>query len=163
MQLAQLSQALITSPPDYCNCLMINIPSIQIECLQKIQNKAARMILRVPSHWHISPALQQIHWLPVPCRINYKVLVTLFKSMHALAPTHLTELLETRQQDTWLWHMDTLFLHQPMTRKHVGEQAFGTAAPHLWNSLSAQIWSTTALSALNTALKTYLFKQYFGC
>ena len=48
-------QALITSHLDHCHSLMINIPSTQIECLQKIQNKAARMVLRVPSHQHILP------------------------------------------------------------------------------------------------------------
>ena len=144
------------------NSLMINIPSTQIERLQKIQNKAARMILWVPFHQHITPALQQLHWLPVRCCIKYKILVTVFKCMHALAHTHLTELLETRQRDRQLWNTDTLFLHQPMTRKYVGESAFCTAAPHLWNDLPAQIQSASALSASNTALKTYLFKQYFG-
>ena len=155
-------QALITSRLDYCNSLMINISSTQMERLQKIQNKAARMISRVPSSQHITPVLQQLHWLPVRCRITYKILVTVFKCLHALAPTYLIELLEARQLDKRLRHTSTPFLHQPVARKHVGEQAFGTAAPFLWNNLPTQLRSAlSTLPAFKTALKTYFFKQCF--
>ena len=157
-------QALITSRLDYCNSLMINIPSTQMDRLQKIQNKAARMISRVPSSRHITPVLQQLHWLPVRCRRTYKILVTVSKCLHALAPTYLIELAGARKLDIkWLRHTDTRtpFLHQPVARKHVGEQAFGTAAPFLWNNLPTQLWSATTHPAFKTALKTYFFKQYF--
>ena len=129
--LYKVVQALITSRLDYCNSLMINIPSTQMERLQKIQNKAARMISQVPSSQRITPVLQQLHWLSVCCRIIYKILVTVFKCLHALAPAYLIELLEARQLDKRLRHTNTIFLHQPVPRKHVGEQEFGMVAPSL--------------------------------
>ena len=102
-------QALITSRLDYCNSLMINIPSTQMERLQKIQNKAARMISRVPSSQHITPVLQQLHWLPVRCRIAYRrSMVTVFKCFHALTPTYLIELLEA---DSWINDFGIQILH----------------------------------------------------
>ena len=84
-------QALITSCLDYCNSLMINIPSTQMESLQKIQNKAARMISRVPFSQHITPVLQQLHWLPVCCCIIYlrSWLLCSRACMHLLLPTSL--------------------------------------------------------------------------
>ena len=145
-------QALITSCLDYCNSLMTKISSTQIERLQRIQNKAARMILRVPSGEHITSTLQQLHWLPVCHRINYKILTTVFKCLHALAPIYLVELLEARQRDKRLRHADTLFLHQRIARKHVGEQAFGTAAPLLWNNLPAQLRSMTTLPTFKNSI-----------
>ena len=112
--------------------------------------------------YSLFPVLRRLHWVPVRCCINYKILVIVFKCLHALAPTCLTELLETRQQDRRLRHTDTLFLHQSI-KKHEREQAFGPAAPRLWNSLSAQHRSLTTSSAFKTVLKTYLFKQYCDC
>ena len=66
-------QALITSRLDYCN-LLVAITSAQVNQLQKIQNKAARLVKRTPRLHHITPALEQLHWLPVEYRIQFKIL-----------------------------------------------------------------------------------------
>ena len=46
-------QAFITSRLDYCNALLLEIPRAQIERLQRIQNKAARLITRTRQRDHI--------------------------------------------------------------------------------------------------------------
>ena len=57
-------QALITSRLDYCNSLLAAITSAQVNQLQKMQNKAARLVTRTPRLHHITPVLEQLHWLP---------------------------------------------------------------------------------------------------
>ena len=48
------------------------IPLAQIERLQRIQNKAARLITRTRQRDHITPVLRALHWLPVCHRIEFK-------------------------------------------------------------------------------------------
>ncbi len=43
---------------------------------------------------HISPILTSLHWLPVEKRIDFKILVFVFKALHGLAPAYLSDLLQ---------------------------------------------------------------------
>ena len=62
---AQLIHALITNRLDFCNSILYNLPNKQIERLQRIQNKAARMLKRIPRRNHITPVLRELHWLRI--------------------------------------------------------------------------------------------------
>ena len=61
--------------------------------LQKIQNFAARIITGVTKYQHVTPALKELHWLPVRQRIKYKVLTLTYQMIHGLAPSYLCEML----------------------------------------------------------------------
>ena len=41
--------------------------------LQKVQNVAARITLRMPRTEHSTPLLRMLHWLPISSRISYKI------------------------------------------------------------------------------------------
>ena len=43
-----------------------------IEPLQRAQNAAARLVFGLVPRDHITPALMQLHWLPVQFRIKFK-------------------------------------------------------------------------------------------
>uniref|UniRef100_A0AAY5K8C9 IF rod domain-containing protein n=1 Tax=Esox lucius TaxID=8010 RepID=A0AAY5K8C9_ESOLU len=58
---------------DYCNSILIGIPSKNIQPLQYVQNCAARTLMGVRKHHHITPILKSLHWLPVQYRIEFKV------------------------------------------------------------------------------------------
>ena len=64
--------------------------------LQRIQNSAARLIVRAKLQEHITPVLQSLHWLPINKGITFKVLLLLFKVRNGLAPTYLQNLISTK-------------------------------------------------------------------
>ena len=56
--------SLVTSQLDYCNSLLVGLPNTLLNKLQQVQNTAARMITRTPRNHHITPVLNELHWLP---------------------------------------------------------------------------------------------------
>ena len=53
-------------------------------------------------------------------------------------------------------------LHQGMTKKCIGDSAFGAAAPRLWNELPVNIRASGTLPMFRKCLKTYLFIRHFN-
>ena len=60
-----LVHAFISSRLDYCNSLLYGIVDGLLKKLLSIQNAAARLITGTRRCDHITPVLQQLHWLPV--------------------------------------------------------------------------------------------------
>ena len=89
--------AFISSRLDYCNSLFYNIPAYQLEKLQRIQNAAARLILKESKFCHITPLLMTLHWLPVKYRIHFKILLLTFKAINVLAPSHICDLVTLKK------------------------------------------------------------------
>lgn len=81
-----LVNSLVTSRLDYGNALLYGMNKQYTNKLQRVQNTAARLITRTKKYEHITPVLIQLHWLPVEYRIQYKILLYVFKCLHELGP-----------------------------------------------------------------------------
>ena len=89
----RLIHSLVISSIDYANCLLHGIPDCLINKLQRVQNAAARLVVRCHRWDHITPVLKKLHWLPAKQRINYAILLLAFRAQHGLAPAYITNLL----------------------------------------------------------------------
>ena len=56
---------MVTSRLDYCNCLLYGSDDRNFLGLQRRQNAAARLIVGLSKRARITPALCDLHWLPV--------------------------------------------------------------------------------------------------
>ncbi len=81
-----LVHSVISSRLDSCKALLADIPDYLAHCFQVLQNCAARQVSEVHKKEHIAPVLSSLHWLPVECRIKFKVLLLLFKALNGKAP-----------------------------------------------------------------------------
>ena len=156
----RLVHAFVTSKLDSCNSLIYGLPACQEAKLQRIQNSAARLVAGVKKFDHISPVLNNLHWLTVRKRITFKILLITYKALHGLAPTYLSELLTVYKPSRCLRSEISNLLVVPKCRtKLYGERAFAVAAPTLWNKLPSEIKNSASVAAFKTSLKTFLFKN----
>ena len=77
---------------NYCNSLLVGLPQYLIERYQGVQNATARSVLRTPRSEHISPLLQNLHWLLVNKRILHKVAALYHASLSDSGPQYLSDL-----------------------------------------------------------------------
>ena len=154
--------AFINSRLDYCNSLYVGLDQSLLHRLQLVQNAAARLLTGKRKKNHISPVLASLHWLPVSFRIDFKILLFVFKALNGLAPQYLSELLHCHAPTRALRSANQLLLVVPKTRlKTKGDRAFGVAAPRLWNSLPWHIHSAESIEVFKSYLKTHFFSLAF--
>ena len=66
----RLVSAFILSRLDYCNAALAGLPQTTLRPLQRVQNAAARLVANIRQHDHTTPAMKDLHWLPVNLRIS---------------------------------------------------------------------------------------------
>ena len=90
---AKLVSCFVLSRLDYCNSLFADLPTESINKLENVQNCAARLDLGIRKGEHITPALKNLHWLPLSKRIHYKLSLLCYKSFNSPLPSYLSDLL----------------------------------------------------------------------
>ena len=84
--------ALDISRLDFGNAMLYGLPETQLRKLQMIQNSAARLIIGTRRRDHITLVLFSLHWLPVRQRIEFELLLLVFRAVHHLCPVYLSSL-----------------------------------------------------------------------
>jgi hypothetical protein len=153
--------AFVSSRLDNGNALLYGLPKSQISRLQRIQNTAALILLRLKKYDHISHHLKCLHWLSVKASIEFKILLFTYKSLHVLAPMYLRELLTPYMscRDSRLNYQGLLQI--PQTRLMTcGDKAFSKIAPKLWHGLPNEIRNKSTVAQFKVSLKTFLYNKH---
>ena len=90
---ATLVSAFVLSRIDYCNSPLFGSTHEVTSHLQRIQNNAARVILRLPKSSSITIHLKSLHWLPVKVRSTYKIACLCYHCHSSTAPSYVTGML----------------------------------------------------------------------
>jgi len=133
--------------------------------LQHVQNAAARLICDLGPPDHVTPALYELHWLPVELRVTYKLCILLQIIHTGCSPSFMSELVTPTSSiasRSRLRSARSRRYDQPATRLKMGERSFAFAGPAAWNSLPTSLHEITNHEAFKRELKTVLFKRAYS-
>jgi len=159
----QAIHAFISSRLDYCNALYTGINQNALSRLQLVQNSAARLLTGTKKCTHTTPILASLHWLPVRFRIDFKILLFVFKAVNGLAPTYIADLIQIYAPARSLRSESQFQLAVPKTRlKTRGDRAFSVVGPKLWNSLPLHVRNASTVESFKSRLKTHFYSLAFN-
>jgi len=158
--------SLILTRLDYGNATLAGLPVYLVSRLQSVMNAAARSIVGIKRSEHITPILAILHWLKVSERIKFKLAVLSYRCLHGAAPTYLADDIR-RVADIPSRRMlrssySNELIIRPTRLSTVGDRAFSSSAPRIWNSLPSDVTSSApSISSFRRKLKTHLFQFSF--
>ena len=144
--------SLVLTHLDYSNHILYGCANTLIKKLQRVQNFADS----------VTEALKQLHWLPIECRIQFKLLVIVLKVFNMdSSPVYLKSLINHTQRQgivQGLWSSNTNHLLEvPYVRyKMFAWRSFSVAGPRLWNGLPKNLTELKDHKKFRKGLKTYI-------
>ena len=157
-----LVNSFVISRVDYCNSLLAGLPNCHLHRIQLVLNAAARLLYRGQKRDHITPLLRdKLHWLPIAARIQFKICLLTYKSLHGLAPQYITDFLKfvasVSRRSTLRSASNESPLIIPATKTAFGARAFSVTGPTYWNQLPETVKNAATVNTFKRRLKTYYF------
>ena len=162
---ATLVSALALSRIDYCKSLLFGSTHDVTFHLQRMQNYAARVILRLSMSSSITTHLKSLHWLPVIVRSTYKIACLCYHFHSSTAPSYVADMLHRKPSHTSINHSSSCtmpLLNGPANSKAtLGDRSFSFASSSIWISIPIDVRCAPSLSSFKSRLKTYLFRSVY--
>ena len=127
-----------------------------------VQRSAARVVLRIRrgGRRSVTAALEQ---LPVRYRIEYNILVIVFRALRDRMPTYIASLITPYVSRRALRSADrALLVVHRHNRERYGRRSFSRAGPTPRNALPEELRSTECMNKFKAQLKTFYFKITFN-
>lgn len=155
--LLNLYNSIVLPHFDYCSTIFYPTSSHNMVRLQRLQNRAMRVILSASPHHHIEDMLNDLKWMSVKQRFVFNHLVFMWKIVNQRVPNYLSSQVSyvhnvhghfTRSQsnhDLFIGncHKDSLF----------------NAGARLWNLLPFTVRSSNSLESFKKSVIMYIFNN----
>ena len=165
----QLINTCILSKLNFCNAIYHSLPQKEIYKLDKLLKAGARYIFKIygtERRQPMTPYLQQLHFLPMKYRLDFKINMLVYKCFENQAPDYLISLLLPRNLDSKIStrkDSDSTWLNQyPIEKLNYKCRNFRHIAPKTWNKLNIMIRESPSLDAFQTRLKMFYFQQWLN-
>ena len=111
----------------------------------------------------MTAVLHDLHWLPVVLRIQYKMIVTVFKAYRSGTPQYLADITVKHSPVRSLRSSQdhNLLVEPKYNGERFGAKSFSVAGPRLWNGLPVDLRAITSLDTFKKHLKTHLFRKHY--
>ena len=159
------TNAFVLSRNDYCKSLLLGSTHDVTSHLQRMQNYAARVILRLRKSSSITIHLKSLHWLPVKVRSAYKIACLCHHCHSGTAPSYVADMQHKKPSHTRITRSSSCtnpLLNRPAHSKAtLGDRSFSIASSSVWNSIPNDVRCAPSLSSSKSRLRTYLVRSVY--
>ena len=122
---------------DYCSTVWGNCKAADIDRVIKFQKRAARLILDEDFNTPSNVLFKALGWLRFDDRVNYRKAVMMYKALHDLSPTYIsnkfTHTHSIHQINLRSLTDTTLYIPQP--KLEIFRKSLAYSGPKIWNTL----------------------------
>ena len=121
----------------YCFPVLAGASTKNLQRLQKLQNRTARIVTDSPYGVHLGPLTKELGWLTIKQLIDTETVKIIYKALYNKAPKHLKELFH-RLSDVHnreLRNSKTDF-HIPLLWTTSGQKNLSYSGVCIWNNLT---------------------------
>ena len=137
----------------YCCSVWGFCGSTEINQLQKLQIRAARIVTGSSFDTPSRPLIERLGWKTIEQLISYESKIVVFKSLNELAPQYLSSLFKRNSQcSTRCLRNTETYLRVPKKTSVNGQKCFSFRGAKLWNSLSAESKQASSLSSFKKSV-----------
>ena len=130
-----------------------------------LQNSAVRMIYKLKPRDHVTPYLKDLKWLRIKEKIDFKILVHVYKCLSRVNsnsnPKYLCELVTKKEFVDHTRLSEKNILEEKIVFSTLGSKSFSYNAPRLWNNLSDDIKDCVSLSSFKKKLKIHFLNSAY--
>jgi len=119
--------SIIGSRLDYFSSLLVGISEQNLDSVQRVQSKAARIVRNAGRHSPTCDLLHSLHWLPVCHRIEFKTATLCFKAVKLGTLSYLNNMLKLYAPLRPLCSSNVDLLTVPRTDTSLGLRRFFVA------------------------------------
>ena len=168
---------------DYCNALLCGAREDVIRQLERLQRQAARVVCKKykNDHTSVTELMWGLHWLPIRGRIQYKILLIVYKAFTNGSPTYLADMMTSCNpvRSTRSSHkVNSLPRKQLGTKRyHLDSDLSGSVVPHrhdissrtdslkvtvlVWKTVPFECRQRSRLAPTRQHLSVKIFRIYF--
>lgn len=144
---------------DYCSTLMLNYSKSNIDLLQKLQNRAMRIILKVNRYTNVKLMLDTLGWLSVKQRMIWNSCVLIQKMIDNLTPSYLSNHVKLIKNKHRYDTRQSNQLEVIKTKTHTGEKSIIYMGYNWYNSLPKSIKNERRIHIFKKNLKEHVCKN----
>ena len=141
--------SLVMSKLFYCSFVWSNTSSKKVKKLQAVQNFACRIVSNTRKFDHITPAMEEIEWLPIKDLLLYCDTIMTYKCLHGMAPHYLNSKFCNRASIHGRKTRNCDQLQIPLYTTAAGQRLFKFRGVKIWNSLDTDLKEHKSLKNLN--------------
>ena len=143
--LLSIYNSLVQSHFDYCSLVWGNCGKTSSNKLQKLQNRAARVITSSSYDVDVDSLFHKLSWKELHSRRQIQTALMVFKSLNGLVPEYLTSKFVTRNVSNYTLRDSANKLVVTFPRTNYMKNSFSCSGATLWNSLPCNIRESSNL------------------
>ena len=152
--LCKMYRGIVEPQLRYCCSVWGACGGTKLQVLQKLQNRAARIVTNSSYDSSASALIQTLNWPTVADMIHVETACMVYKSINDLAPEYLSEIFTKNSARSRKNLRNTATdLQVPLMKTCNGQRAFSYRGAGVWNHLDSKVKQASSFKAFKEGLK----------